>query len=478
MRIVYAIAGCSALTLAACTTLLGNDFTIVDGSGGGGPGQGGAGGGATGGGGSGASSNGGSGGAGGGGGVMGPGPLDCTWIDVEKVADLSSEPAGSDQWGGGRMQMTLTDREVRWIVGRTLASGAQVIELFSANEDNVETSAHGTYTGCYGFARIDGNTTGALLEGPAAGAQGRIIDLMLIDDSDSSGSGATTESIAATIGDVSDYEAAITSAGDGTAAIAYTHRLSGDVHRAKFVRWVNGTGTEPEVEFDNSTATPSLTAGDYEVGFFVRDADGDNHALLGTAFEGATRARHFILPDDVSGMVTPTRNDVLTSTSPILLPESVRRRADDTFLAAYAVFTDPAEVRMGTFPASELDTHAPTDLPVVSTIVSTEVPDETGFDATDNSLLIMGTQTDATLGVRLMLFHKDSGLRENVLLAYPDSGIFPSSYEVQRFNAVFVSDTIDTTFGGEIYAAWYVRDDATSKDSMYLGRVECVPSGG
>src|SRR5690606_39195399 len=102
---------------ASCTTLLGNDFVITGGtgaSGGAGPGPGVGG--------TGAANNGGAGGSGamgaGGNGGTGPGPLTCTWIDLEQVESLATEPSGFRNYQGGRMHATLAGNAVRWAVPR------------------------------------------------------------------------------------------------------------------------------------------------------------------------------------------------------------------------------------------------------------------------------------------------------------------------------------------------------------------------
>jgi hypothetical protein len=365
--------------------------------------------------------------------------------------------------------MFMSEHAARFIVARPGSTGP-ILELWSADETGDTQTATFLGHGCSGFARITGSTVAALVEGPIAGGPGRTLGALLIDDSDATGMSATMEPIASVSGDVVSFSSAIASLGDGVAAVVYAHRVNGQPFRALFSR-LDGDGATTPIEFDNSIGMPAFTSGDYDIGALVRDGS-DNHLVLGSDFEGATHRRQFIVPDGVTGALAPERDITITSTTPTLL--GFHRRTTGDFLVGYVDFASTLGVRLDVMAAAALEAHDADSLPVVATLAPESIPNEADIELTENGLLLLGYRDDDPLGMRVIVVHRASGIRADQFIPFPDPNIFPANFSLERLTAAVTSDLLDTVFGGQIYVAFYLRDQGAGHDELYLGRLECT----
>jgi hypothetical protein len=457
---------------ASCTAILGNDFTIIGGAGGGasggaGPGSGGSGG-------SGASSTGG-GGMGGGMGGEGPGPLSCDWATMEQVQTLEGDPSGFREYNGGQMYMSETGRLVRWTVGRPDPNNSdQGVILFSADEDNVNIT---TVTGHEGFSfvRLDGQNHALPVAEFTNSPQSRILRLLVLDDDDEQGTGGTFHELTTLTGDIQHFEARALSPGDGTALVLYTAQLDTGPFEAHALEW-DGVSAGTPVLFDDSSGHPSYTDGDYEFAVATRDGI-DNHVVLGTAFDGGTRTRHFVIPDGDLASAAIARDEPASLMQPVLV--DFHRRSTGDFTVSYAALGAAApELYMGILPGSELATHDPADLPLAASLTANSIPGEAQLLTTTDSLLLVGTENGMPLGLRAVIVHRLSGVRFDEFIPFPDAGIFPTDFDIQRVSAASVDgDVFDTFLGGDIYVAFHlVNNDGTDPHSeMFFGRLECGP---
>jgi hypothetical protein len=462
----------TCVAVGACTTILGNDFEIVGGTAGAGAvgGQSPNGGGGTGADGGNVNGGGGSGGDGGDGGIggEGPGPIVCEWADVRQLDTLAGLPAGQQNYNGGQIHMLMSDNNARLLIARNNATGS-IVELWSIDEDgDAQVRAFPGY-GSEGGVRVDGSHVAALIMNNTAAAAGRMGSLLVVDDSDSSGMNATLTQVFAEAGDVTDMAAGIASTGDGVVALAYSYRLNGQPYRAKFkLTSVSG----PPVEFDNSSSMMSLGSGDYEIGAFVRDGN-DNHILLGEDFEGASMRRQFVLPDTVAGITAPVRQVPVVMGSPTFM--GIHPRTTGDYLIGYAEFGSSLKLRLGVIDATEIETHEPADIPEVIELGAGSVPNgEAAFAFTENGFFLLGYDEDSPLGLRATVIHRQSGIRSNEFLPYPDPSIFPANFTLQRVEAVITSGLLDTVFGADIIVTFFITDDDLGHDELYSGRLECT----
>ncbi len=455
-----------ALTAFSCTTLLGNDFVISAGNGGnGGTGPGGGAGG------DGGSGDGGTGGTGGaiGTGGMGPGPLTCEWLNVEQVESLATQPIGLRSYDGGRMFATRTDRAIRWATTRPGANAsAPILTLYSVTDTNTFVQP---YQGSevFGFVQLDGNTAALLYRAPLVGAPGTQFRMLAIDNEDESGLNAVRSDLFPVTGAIDRVQARAVSLSDGSATILHTVRVNGGPYEAFISSWDGNIATTP-VRFDDSADENAYTSGDYELAAVARYGS-DNFVVLGAPFENATRIRHFVVPDDVTAGLTPIRDDAAVITKPFLA--GIEPRADGDFLVSYALIGASAEVRMTVLAGSALASHDETTFPVADALPAASIPDETQLISTDESLIFVGVFDTPEDGMQLAIVHRQSGTRFDGYLTYPNLTIFPGNFTVQRVAAAITSDAIDTAFGAEIIVAFFLTDDDSGHDEMFVGRISC-----
>lgn len=456
----WLLAACA--TLGACNIIAGYpNFETVTGDGGGDANGGG-----------GASTVGGSGGTGAaggaGGGMMLP-PLSCAWTSVEKLDSLESETAGYQRYDDTSFAMTnVSSRAMsRFIVSRPVAAGGKTIALWSMDDSEVYSHERAA-DAAFDFVRLDGSTTGALIEEPRPNE--RAIALLAIPDDSDSGETATVHSVVGVSDTATRFDAEATSAGDGSAAILYTYKLPGADNEARFVHWDGIAG--PSIPIDDSSGT-TLTPGDYTIVLGARDGSGLSHFLVGDQGEGATHRRHFVIPDDVAAEVAPAGDVQLTSATPFLF--GFEPRADDAFLVAYADLSVELQLLMGLVPAGELPLQSTDGLASLS--FGTEILFDGGaHDFTEESFLVVGHQGMSPLGLVVLLTHRTSGVRFAEQVPFPEPSVFPASFTMRRIATVVVDDQgIDSVLGGTIHVAFFVTDDDTDHDELYAGRLECHP---
>ena len=59
-----------------------------------------------------------------------------------------------------------------------------------------------------------------------------------------------------------------------------------------------------------------------------------------------------------------------------------------------------------------------------------------------DSLLLIGTENNMPLGLHAVIVHRLSGARFDDFLPFPDTGIFPSDFEIRREGPSFTVDTV------------------------------------
>jgi hypothetical protein len=441
--------------IASCTAILGNDFVITEGSGASG---GGSAGGAS-------ATTGGAGGAGAAGGSGGgddaPGPLQCDWLTLERVQTLATD----EQYGGGRMYISRAGQAVRWAATAFSPAGSN-IHVFMAT-DNQVSQASFAGTDAFPFIKLDGNNYG-MINGDRSGGV-FVLRLLMLANGETNG---IQEELARVVGNTNHAEAVGFSSGDdGTASIMYATRVDNGDYTASLVRW-NGADVNAPVAFNDSSDTPSLNSNDYEIMAIARDGT-TNYAILGGPFEGAARTRHFLVPDDVTGAVTPIVDTPASSTDPILA--AVQRRSDGDFLVIDVQIGGTPKIYMGVLPFAEIPTHDALALPSVTSLPATSVPTgEVDLMSSPESLVIGGVFANNSSGVHFSVVHRQSGVRFDGLMPFP-AGILPNAFTIGRLNGVILDDLFDTGLGGKVWIAFHITDTALNQQQMFFGRVACSP---
>lgn len=456
--------------LSACVQILGDDFTIRGGGGGGG-----------------ASAGGGGAGAGpvvGGGGAGPVGTLSCEVADARQIVSLEGQVG--DQFSS-RIHVARGDHNLRAFVGRSAwdggvggaggAGGAgdpgpdgPVVEVWSidANADYVQRVP--------GYEplqarRVDGTTVGAILARQDANG-GHGIDYLRIDDADTQGSDLSVVPLVVGLNAVQGMDARFDRVA-GTSediALLITHRASTTApFQARFASVAPSEGPTSTVVFDDSSTNGNLSSADYRPTAFVRDDAGDNHAIFREVFDGATRVRHFVIPDAVSGTIAPVIDDDADASR---LMFGVNPRADGRFTVGYGEIVGAnVTLRVGAIDDQALTTHDSADIPIAGDVAFTEIPGESAFVLTEESVVFLGTSSDPS-ALRLIIGHSSGTIRTNETVTLP-SGLMPEGAAIQRLAALTASPTFDGAFGGELLVVWYADVPPDNHSRLFFAAVNC-----
>jgi hypothetical protein len=440
------------LGAGACATLLGDDFTIGEAttstttSGGGSGAQGGGG-------------SGGAGGAGGGGGALTPWTCDWQPQSIHLVHSLAADPM--PQWNGG-FEAVSGDHQVRAFLPHGTPNGP-IVDLFSISDSNDHQAQIPGQSVLQ--ARRVGNDRVSAMTYVQNGGLTQVFLTAVLDNNDD-GSMAQTQQIMEVAGPqlIAGSFAPI-AVGDVTFVVTQDN---GGIEEANLGHW-QGTAVSP-TNFDRDT-NGNLANGDYRVGNMLRDAAGMNHVFLGSIFDGGSKTRHFVVPDQPSPNTTPVAEfeDLLIS---------LQHRPTGDYIAAYGVITNEMtfDLRMGPITEDELATHTAADVPLAGNLGTlTSIPTEGDQFVTNESLVILGKRATTPDQLSIILA-RIGGVVLVADLPFPDPSIFPSGWTFNRIQVV-VLDSLFDMVGGSISVVWTINVNG-DYDELYYGELFCAPEAG
>lgn len=453
--------------LAACTSLLGNDFTIVDGSGGSGAtgtGTGTAGPGGSGGAGGTGAGMGGSGGTGGGG-VVYP-PLVCEWTLANHFPAADIPPSGGYWFGRLRGFRVGMDR-ARAIIGRGLVTAGPQIEVHtfdaaSTTHDVVSFSGDAILD----TRRVSFSSIGVLY----TEFVGNFNTLRLRSISDSGASSGSTTDLA-TLNNQSfpgidtsySVEGLMTQVGANEVDIAVSYRDGGGAYRLYLLRYANGTVTPTEIATGLSNNAAEITA--------ITHHDGITYVYAGQAAVDSKMTQYRLDPT----MGVNESRELEPASSGIFAYGSASGMADRF---SVVTFDTQVELRAGEVPATDLDSFQFTDLNVSGTWATIgDIPvNYGGYTWLDRTFMMLGAPEGDTSQMNYFIMGPNGAVLAEAGLPFTGNlagGITRDIDEV----AVIKRDPTFPPEGGDVHAVWIEeQDDGTGqRQQMYYDILSCTP---
>jgi hypothetical protein len=453
--------GASALTfvavwIAACATLLGDDFEITgttSSAGGAAQGGGGPGGGSM-------------GGSGGGGVVV---TWQCDWApqSIRKVRTLETQPAGSTTWNG-HLWAVPANNQVRVFLDRFSSMGGKIVELYSIRSDGDDYQAL-TADHVLTAHRVGPDHVAAMVVTEPQPLEPTLRLRSVHDDDQPAVDVAihvlSTQAVATEIIDGDFVGAGNGGSEIGDIIFVQTRSLNG-VRGADIGFW-QGTAVVPTT-FDTDN-TGMLGDADYQIRTMLRDGASQNHVLIGDVFEGANETRQFVLPDSPSGQTPPVRaiEELLVGIQP---------RSGGDYLAGYGVITPQMsfELHLGIIDDAALATHTPAQLTSAGEVGYLTEFGETTWHFTDDSFVLVTNPTATPKELRLIVAHQSGALRADTELPFPNLGIFPPDWAFDRLGAVVLNPLFDRA-GGSVFVTWTIEVPSPLYHELYFGEIVCQP---
>lgn len=456
---ILALASCVG-TMAACTSLLGNDFTFGDE--GAGPGGGGSGAGVT----TTASGGGGSGaGTAQGGGGSAPTLYDCNWTDVTEVDSLAGAVASGREWSDGQMTAVRSNRGLRLLLERQ----GEVDVYLMPESQTASQSVISQVNRVFEFKRVSGTNTAALAE-TASG------DLTLyIWDDDADVGDWQLQTIGTTLS-LDDFQAtfalAAPPAGTFLPEIVYATTGRYANNNGPFeIRFTHWTGSTPTATVIHSNTDANLSSDDFELLGLFRPGDGDNVLMVGPPFEGASRGLIFHLGDNPSGVIEPVATIPFSSMGASWLAPF--ERLDRQLVFGLIEVGATAGVEVGVVGSK----HIPSDAGDWPLNAADPIPvNEAGTNVRmdESGLIMVGPRLSAQGEFAFLFWDTNGNLRANQALPVADQ-IAPDYVAVKRAFAAPRDPSFFSAAGGDVDVAFTVtyEDGDGPFDRLYRGTVFC-----
>lgn len=452
------------LVVGACTTILGNDFTI--GPAAGGNGQGGD---ATGG-----SAEGGAGGAGvggdntgGGGGVVYP-PMSCLWKanSVREFFDYGDE--GSTEVSEHLTIVSAGGDRVRAVLEWASPAAGPQLDVWTVDDNNASRAPYAGYTS-FDAKRL-GDSKAVILTGFRDGNNGHSAEALVFDDADFSGNAATVNTIHDAIYSVNRFEAAFDIVSESPLALTvvstFEPQNAGMDIQTGIYRWQDNT-----LPVNMFTSGPQATfdVKDFEPGSVLALQNGDAHVILGK-FEESDVSRQFFVPQNPPAMVAATRPIDFS-----LL--GISRRSGGDLLAvsiAFDMVSGAVALKTGELTEQELSTFTEADL-VDHGDVGTQqsLPSMGNFSFNEDGIVVVGRRENDVGEVAVLIVHKDGGIRFNDVVAWEDTNILPPNAVIKAVGGVVADPDEFDSIGGTIRVVAVLSSSGV--DHLFTGEMLCSP---
>lgn len=455
----------SVVVAGACTTILGNDFTIGTSSAGGNAQGGEAAGGDASGGTGGAGAAGGMGG--GGGGVVYP-PMSCLWKagSVRGFFDYGDE--GSTEVGDRIRVVSAGGNRMRAVLEWSSPAAGPQLDVWTVDDNSAHRAPYPGFT-AFDTRRLS-DARAVVLIGTRDGNGGHAAEALVFDDSDNLGNAATSHPIHSAIYAVNRFEAAFDVASESPLSLVVVSTVEpqnqGMDIQTGLYRW---QGTTLAVNDFTSGAQSAFDAKDFEPNSVLALQNGDAHVILGS-FEESDVARQFFVPQNPPAVVTATRQIDFS-----LL--DVSRRSDGTLLAhsiAYDMVTGAVAIKSGVLPEGELASFGEADL-VDHGEVGTQqsLPSEGNFSFNEDGIVVLGRRENNPGEVAVLIVHKDGGIRFNDTVPWEDAGILPPNAVIKSAAGVVDDPALFDSIGGDIRV--FAVLSAGGVDHLFTGEMLCSP---
>lgn len=465
MNALYKWAGLASLggtlVVAACTSILGDDFEVVPGGGDGGDGAGAMGGDPSGG-------NGGSGGGGATGGTGGGGSpvYGCDW-DGSTIRNVTTLSGPNPQWDDN-INYAPGDKQIRLLLSRQAT-----VEMYSIDETDHDVFTLTTSGAVIEAKRATVDRVGVLLlEHYLASGQNQL-KFAVVDDSDDTGMNTVIREVTDPISGFNSWNASFAAVGNGNASfigdvVFYFSYQDQGGRRLVHQYWSGLAG------FGNGVFDAAGTEDDYRV-VSVAYTGGRSVVHLGNRFDGATVTRVFEVDDTYAGnMLSPVQTipaDPTNMSQQAHYFLGTSRRSSSDYLMLFAHVQTELVFHAGVAQASEVATFNFADtMPIANVGPFTSIPQNAGLTSTNEGLIVGGASNDAT-SVQLLVLHRSDGLRFHESVPFPASFSPPPGSEVVNAAAVAENPMLFDQIGGKVQVAFILNQ--SSQHALYYGEIIC-----